>query len=172
MPPRTHYPPSFKHKVLSEYQPNQYGCGFEALAKKYSIQGGKSVVCRWYAQWNGTVESLEEKKHTGRKHKLSEEDTQQLIEQPVEEALQKKQKINYSDIHQKIQSKPAHSDISLRTVQRIGKRELGLRWKRTTLDVEQNGIARYPLVIVSEFCCKYKHVEKCLMQIFGNAMCM
>ena len=88
---RTHYPPAFKHKVLCEYQPNTYGCGFEALAKKYSIKGSHHCIQRWYEQWDHTVESLHELLHTGRKRKLSHQQSKQLILTPVRQALRKKQ---------------------------------------------------------------------------------
>ena len=155
---RTHYPPAFKHKVLCEYQPNTYGCGFEALAKKYSIKGSHHCIQRWYEQWDHTVESLHELPHTGRKRKLSHQQSKQLILTPVRQALRKKQKIDYNDIHTNITAIPEHSDISLRTVRRYGKQDHHITCKKTTLVVEQKGMHICVRLLILHFLLVEKHV--------------
>ena len=86
-----------------------------------------------------TIESLHELPHTGRKRKLSHQQSKQLILTPVRQALRKKQKIDYEDIHANITAKPEYSDISLRTIQRLGQHDHHITCKRTTLVVEQKG---------------------------------
>ena len=142
MATHTQYTAAFKHKVLSEYQPNKpntYGQGFHALATRYAIPDGAKTIHQWYAQWDGTQASLEHKPIRGRKRSLTEAESTTLILKPVQKAVEKKQKISYKDIHKTAIAKPQYSHISLRTIQQLGKKHHGLKWKRTTLTVALEG---------------------------------
>jgi hypothetical protein len=77
--------------------------------------------------------------HIGRKRKLSHQQSKKLILTPVRQALRKKQKIDYNDIHTNITAIPEHNDISLSTVKRYGKQDHRITCKRTTLVVEHKG---------------------------------
>lgn len=137
-----HYPATFKQHVLCEYQPNTREHSFRALAKKYAIPK-HTTIASWYRQWDGTVASLQIQPSEGRKRTLTQAESTTLILKPVNKALEKKQKINYKEIHTDIIANPDYRHISLSTVKRLGKRDHRLKWKRTEQSLTSEGICNY-----------------------------
>jgi transposase-like protein len=137
-----HYTPAFRHQVLSDYLPNTRGHSFRALARKWAIPDHTSIQ-QWYDQWDGTKASLETQPKAGRKRTFTQAQSTKLILKPVLKAIEKGQEISYPEIHEKIIAKPQYSHISLRTVRREGRRQHGLKRKRTTNKLGLEGICSY-----------------------------
>jgi hypothetical protein len=68
----SHLTPEFKHDILRQYLPSSHDNSFGALARRYNIKGGKGTIQRWYARWDGTPPSLEQRPGAGRPRLLSQ----------------------------------------------------------------------------------------------------
>jgi transposase len=119
-----------KHHILLEYQPNCRAHSFSALAGRHAIPGGGRTVQRWHEQWNGTVQSLQHKAGAGRPRTLSAAHVNRLIRAPIIAANRAHRAVHYTSLLPQVQHKSG-ADISLRTLQRYGKEEIGATGKRT-----------------------------------------
>jgi hypothetical protein len=122
--------PLQKHNILTLYKRNSNDDNFRALADRYNIKGGMRVIQNWYQQWNGTPESLERRKGSGRKSVLTSRQIKDYIETPIRTKNRSHQPVHYSTLLPSIKERSG-TNVSLRTVQRIGKMKLHARQKRT-----------------------------------------
>jgi transposase len=119
-----------KHAILLEYIPHSTTHSFAALALRHSIAGGKQVVQKWHAQWNRSAASLKEKPRSGRPRILSRADVSRHVRAPILAANRAHRAVSYADLLPEVKRKTG-KEISLRTLQRTGKEELGVKSKRT-----------------------------------------
>jgi transposase len=124
------YSSSFKHNILCQYQPKQYGKGFESLARLHNVKGGRQTIQNWYQRWDGTINSLEHKQGAGRPTLLSSAQQKQYVLTPIRKKNTQHQGVNYRMIHENIKSK-INKNISLRTIKRYGKEKLNIKKKKT-----------------------------------------
>jgi len=117
-----------KQQILQEYQPGVRGKGFKALAKRHSINGGHTIIRKWYKKWDGTKESLEKESGGDRRSILTEKEKKKEILGYVTKKA-RKDAVNYREVLEHVQLKTG-KNIKLRTVQKIGK-NLDVRSKRT-----------------------------------------
>lgn len=115
----TVFTPQLKHHILNQYQEGVRGCGFNALATRYAVGGGGTLIRSWYLRWDGTPESLQRKKGSGRKAPLTAAQIQRHIVTPVRAANRAHQAIHYPEIRRKIHTATGRC-LPLRTVQRLG----------------------------------------------------
>jgi hypothetical protein len=125
----THLTPQHKHSILLEYHPRTRHHSFAALARRHDIKGGKQVLIKWHAAWNGTVASLEERRHSGRPRILSAREVTKYVAPPIRAKNRKAQAVHYTDI-QPVVEKRTGKRVSLRTIQHYGKEELDGRCAR------------------------------------------
>lgn len=133
------YTPQHKHTILTHYRTGVRGSGFEALARRFAVQGGARVIARWHQQWDGTPQSLETKKRGGRPRVLSRREVQQYVRAPILRANKAHKAVHYSTVAAAVRQKTG-KQLSLRTLQRYGKEELGAkqrRGKKRTADESQ-----------------------------------
>ena len=121
---------SAKHHILLEYQPNSRAHSFSAPAAKHGITGGKRTVQNWHKQENGTIEPLERKAVAGRPRILTRAQVNRHIRTPIRAANRAHRAIHYTSLLPQVRQK-TETDISLRTLQRYGKEEIGATNKRT-----------------------------------------
>jgi transposase len=126
----TKYTPAFKDEVLREYCPGMRGHSFRALARRFKIRGGKSVVQCWYSRWKGTPQSLARKRGSGGRYVLTPDEVQRHILRPLEKRNQKHKAMHYTELKESVESAVGHS-VSVRTIQRRAKEELGCKAKPT-----------------------------------------
>lgn len=119
-----------KHAILLEYIPGSRTHGFAALARRHGVKGGRWVIARWHERWDGSAASLEEQPHSGRPRTLSSREVNQHIRVPILDANRAHAAVHYSDLLPSVRLATGRN-MSLRTVQRYGKEELGARDKRT-----------------------------------------
>ena len=124
------YPTHFKHSILTHYQPNCRGNGFEALAKQFGIKGGGRTIKYWYDRWDGSAGSLEPKPSTGRPSILSSSEISQYIGTPIKRKNRKPEAVHYTELIDTVQEKTG-KEVSLRTIQRYGREREGIKEKRT-----------------------------------------
>jgi transposase len=123
-------PPELKHFILTKYQHNHRGHGFEALAQQYGIAGGGRTIKGWYDRWDGTSDSLKRKPGSGRPRSLSSGEVQQYITTPIKKKNHQSRPVHYTDILRPL-CENTGKRVSLRTVQRYGKENVGINSKRT-----------------------------------------
>jgi transposase len=119
-----------KHHILLEYQPRSTTHSFAALARKHNIAGGESTVRRWHQRWNGSAASLQEKKRSGRPRLLSRAQVSRYVRAPILAANRAHRAIHYSTLLPSVQAK-SHTQVSLRSLQRYGQQELGVKQKHS-----------------------------------------
>ena len=101
-----------------------------ALARQHEIKGGRKEISRWLEKWDGTVNSLMEEGGRGRHPILSEAEMEKYILKPIEKENDEHTAIHYPSITRTITTKTG-KNISLRTVQRLGKEQLSVKNKHT-----------------------------------------
>ena len=121
--------PQFKHKVLEEYRCRISGCGFKSLAKRFKIKGGHRLVMKWRHQWDGTVDSLNQKLRGHRTRVMTQQEVADHILEFVKSLNEKRMHVNYRTVqaHVKFELK---REVPIRTIRRYGK-ECGIRWLKT-----------------------------------------
>lgn len=126
----SHLTPEVKHHLLLEYSSHDTTQSFSSLAARHGIKGGKRTVQRWYQQWDGTVESLKRKEGSGKHHLLSRVQVSRHIRAPILAANRSHRSIHYTDLLPQVQQKTG-IDISIQTLRRYGKEELGVKQRRS-----------------------------------------
>jgi hypothetical protein len=137
--PNKVYTSNFKHKVLTFYQPKVKGSGFKALADRFDIVGGPRAVARWYKKWDGTVKSLNPEPRPGRSSSLSNLQKKRYIKEFVDAANQRGEVIKYRDVQDNV-SKKTKVNLSIRHIQRIGKKEFKFGYSLATRSLMGTGI--------------------------------
>jgi len=130
----THFTPEVKHSILLEYCAGDNNHGFEALARRHAVRGGRRVVKRWFDRWNGTPQSLQEGHRTSRPRIVNAGKTSAIIKQSVGRANRKHMAIDYVKVADDIRTK-TEADVSVRSVRRWG-REMGVQHKRAIARTE------------------------------------
>jgi transposase len=124
------FTPKLKHRILQQYQPYSKEHSFSALARHYAVAGGESTIRKWHQQWNGTAASLERKAVSGRPRALNKTQVKNYIRMPIENKRRVHAAVHYTDLLLSVRQKTG-KPISLRTVQRRGKEDLGVKQKRS-----------------------------------------
>lgn len=119
----SHLSAEAKHHILLEYSPGVRGRGFKALAARHKIRGGAILLSRWRRRWNGTPQSLEEEKRSGRPRALSSAQVRRHVAAPIRNANRAARAVSYTELLPQVQ-KATQTDVSLRSLQRYGKEEL------------------------------------------------
>jgi len=126
----TQLTPNQKHNILTIYSLNKNKYTFKSLAHEYNIKGGRDVIARWYHQWNGTPQSLERKKGSGRPNILTSQQVNDYIRTPIRNKNRSSKPVHYTQLLPSIQQKSG-TQVSIQTVRRIGHEQLGVKQKRT-----------------------------------------
>jgi hypothetical protein len=122
------YSSIFKHNVLEEYRPGVYGCGFKSLAKRFKIKGGHKLIMRWYRQWNGTVQSLDQKLKDGGPSTMTKSEVKHYLSDFVATMNSQHKPVNYKIVQLHIEDSLGKR-VPLSDIQRYGK-ECGIKWRK------------------------------------------
>jgi transposase-like protein len=131
------YDAEFKRSVLSEYLPGVKGAGFAALAKRFHVKGGAMLVRSWWIAQKRN-ESLTKRTRPHRAGKLSPAEIGAYIREFVTAKNQSKVAVDYGDVQAHVKKKTG-KDISLRTIQRLGRQKANLTWKQTSRSLISEG---------------------------------
>jgi hypothetical protein len=118
-----------KHHILLEYSPHDSTRSFAALARRHAVKGGERVVRRWYASWDGTPASLQERDRPGRPRSLSAAQVARHLATPIRAANRAHRAIHYSDLVPRVRA-ATDTQVSPRTLRRYGKQELHAKQRR------------------------------------------
>jgi hypothetical protein len=125
-----HLSADVKHSILLEYAPHSPTHDFAALALRHAVKGGADVVRHWHDRWDGTPASLQRKAGTGRARTLSRADISRHIRAPLLAANRAHRAVHYTALVPSVRAKTG-KQLSLRTLRRYGKDELGAKQKRS-----------------------------------------
>ena len=126
----TKYTSSFKHQVLKEYCAGDRRHSFRALARRFGIPGGKSVISAWFRHWDGTPHSLERRAGSGRRARLTPAQVERYIVKPIRRCNQNHVAVEYHELKEAVEDEVGHS-VSVRTIQRRGKEVGGIHGQST-----------------------------------------
>ncbi len=119
-----------KQLILEQYSPRDRIHSFSALAQQFRVAGGKGTVQRWYKHWNGTVESLQHRKRSGRPSVLKKEERRRHVLQPIQRRNRSHHPILYPELLSRVVTNSGRQ-LSLRTLRRYGKKDEGIKYRRT-----------------------------------------
>ena len=135
----TKYPKTFKERVVREYRKGVRGHGFDALSKRFTVP--KMVIKKWWRMWTAAgrcLSAFDEEVGGDRRSLLTEREKQRYILDFVSHQNTKRKAVDYKDVHANV-IKKTKKEVALRTVQEIGKEELGISWKKTTKTLVSDG---------------------------------
>jgi hypothetical protein len=137
------YSPQHKHDILSLYRPRTRGCGFHALATRFAVRGGGSLLRTWYQRWNGTVQSLQPHHSTGRPRALTPSHVSRDIRAPLLAANRSHRAVHYTTLLDSARARSG-TRVSIQTVRRMGQQALHAKQRRTvrrtSRERELNGV--------------------------------
>jgi hypothetical protein len=122
----SHFSAEAKHHILLEYRADDASRSFAALARRHGVKGGHETVRQWWLRWDGTPASMQRKAGTGKKPLLSLAQIKRHIATPIRNANRGHRSISYTSLLPQVQAATG-KQLSLRTLQGYGKKELGGR---------------------------------------------
>jgi transposase-like protein len=140
----TKYSPAYKQRVVREYKKGVRGKGFKALGKRFLIP--HSLIRKWWNKWEAggrTVEAFEDRAGGDRRSLLSEREKERYIRDFVSHKNALRQAVDYVDVTNNLRKrlrrlKNTDEQTLQRIVQRIGKEEMNISWKKTTNTLESD----------------------------------
>jgi transposase len=124
------FTPQHKHNILTHYCAGVRGSGFAALARRFAVKGGAGVILRWHVRWDGTPASLQEQPRSGRPRTLSRAEISRHVRAPLLAANRAHRAVHYTTLLPAVRAKTG-KELSLRTLRRYGKEQLGAKQKRS-----------------------------------------
>lgn len=124
------FTPELKHHILQQHRSDPREFSFAELARRYAVKGGREVVREWWQRWNGSPASLMVKQRSGRPRLLSRAQINRHIRAPILAANRAHRAIHYTELLSAVRRK-TRTGVSLRSLQRYGKDELGARDKHS-----------------------------------------
>jgi transposase-like protein len=139
------YPPAFKERVVREYEPGVRGKGFNALAKRFKIPSPR-LMQEWWKKWRAggqKLDAFEDQAGGDRRSALTQREKERYVLDFVSHMNAKRQAVNYADVTKNVRKnvkrlRNTDEKLLLRIVQRIGKDEMNLSWKKTTNTLESD----------------------------------
>ena len=123
------YTSTFKQNVLKEYRPGVYGCGFKPLAKRFKIKDDHKLIMKWYRQLDGTVQSFNRRSKGGRPRTLTPSEVKHYVLDFLNMMNSQYEPVNYRMVQSNVEAS-LNKMVLLSTLQRYGKEECGLKWKK------------------------------------------
>lgn len=124
------FTPLHKHNILTHYRAGVRGAGFKALARRFAVKGGDKSLRQWHQRWDGTPASLQEQPRSGRPRILSRAEVSRHVRAPLLAANRAHRAIHYTTLLPSVKAKTG-KELSVQTLRRIGKEELGAKQKRS-----------------------------------------
>jgi transposase len=129
-PPMPQLTSNQKHDILVRCANKNSHESIVSVARAYNLKGGSRVIRKWRQEWDGTPASLERKSGSGRPRLLSSAQVRQYIQLPIRNKNRGHTPVHYPQIQDTIKRKTG-KQISLRSTQRYGREEAGVKQKRT-----------------------------------------
>jgi transposase-like protein len=143
------YPATFKERVVQEYERGVRGKGFSALSKRFKVD--KKLIREWHKKWEEggrTIDAFADEAGGDRRSVLTQREKERYILDFVSHQNAKRKAVDYTDVAKNVRKKVKRvkntdEKVLLRIVQRIGKEEMNLSWKKTTNTLESDETTDY-----------------------------
>lgn len=119
-----------KHSILIHLQSRGEGVKAEAIAAAHGVQGGSSTLNKWLKKWDGTAQSLQRNKVSGRPRALSRAQVSRHLKPRVLAANRRGQAVHYPTLLPLVNA-ATRKKLSLRTLQRYGREDLSIKQRRS-----------------------------------------
>lgn len=120
-----------KHHILLEYARHSSERALATLAQRHAISGGARTLRRWRSRWDGTPQSLQRISGSGRPRALSSAEVARHVRAPILAKNRAHKAVQYTELLSGVRQRTG-KNLSLRTLQRYGKEELGAKKRHTT----------------------------------------
>jgi transposase len=124
-----HPTPEQKHSILTHDTSRHKGETLQQILALHAVTASRKTVAEWQKRWDGTLASLQPQHITGRPHVLNRAEVQRYIATPIRRANRSAKPVRYTKVAEQVREKTGKA-VSDRTVQRVGKQELGGRKTR------------------------------------------
>ena len=116
------FTPQLNHHILTQYSPHNHAHSFSTLANAYNVSGGESAIRKWHYKWNGTPQSLERKKGSGRPRIMGKKQVHQYIRMPIQNKRRHHLPVHCPELHANLVQKTG-LQISSRSIRRYARRD-------------------------------------------------
>lgn len=157
----TYFSAEVKHSILLEYIPRSSAHNFGALAHRHAVKGGERTIRGWHQRWDGTPQSLEDNHRSGRPRALTPTEVSRHIRAPILAANRAHRAIHYPDLLQSVRTKTG-KEIKLRTLQRYGKEQYGIKEKTTRKRTRAECKCKYACDIEHALVLQVSEADSCL----------
>jgi hypothetical protein len=119
-----------KHAILLHARSRGANQSLDDVAAVHGVAGGRRTLAKWRRKWDGTPRSLQRKAGSGKQRILSRAQVSQHVRAPILAANRAHRAIHYTTLLPSVREK-TRKKVSLRSLQRLGKQELGVKRKHT-----------------------------------------
>jgi hypothetical protein len=115
-----------KHAILLHARSRGADQSLDDVAAVHGVAGGRRTLAKWRRKWDGTPRSLQRKAGSGKQRILSKAQVSRHVRAPLLAANRAHRPVHYTTLLPTVRQK-TRTQVSLRTVQRLGKQELGAK---------------------------------------------
>ena len=127
-----------KHDILIHCQSRRTNETEEDVAAAHGVMASRKTIFNWRRRWNGTPQSLERKVGSGKASILTPAEVSRHVRAPILAANRSHRAASYTKIYDLVKQK-TRKNLSLRTLQRIGKEQLHIKSKATVKRTKEEG---------------------------------
>lgn len=117
-----------KHDILVHCDARRPGQSEADVARLHGVSAGRTTVWAWRQRWDHTPQSLERHEGSGGTPILTPLEVSRHVRAPILAANRAHRAISYTKLLPEVRRK-TRKVISLRTLQRTGKEQLGVKFK-------------------------------------------
>jgi transposase len=125
-----------KHDILVHCETRRAGESEVEVAAQHGARVSRQTIWRWRQRWDHTPSSLRHAPVPGRPRLLTPAEVSRHVRAPILAANRSHRQVSYTKLLPEVHRK-AGKPISIRTLRRIGKEQLGAKAKRTTKRTRQ-----------------------------------
>jgi hypothetical protein len=119
-----------KHDILIHCRSRRSGDSEVDVATQHGANVTRQTMWNWRCQWDGSACSLKHKAGAGRPRTLTRAEVSRHVRAPILAANREHQPASYTRILDQVRQK-TRKNFSLRTLQRMGRKELRIKCKAT-----------------------------------------
>lgn len=125
------FTPHEKQMILGQYRSYSHDSGYQRLAERFCVNGGRKTIERWAHRYDGTLDSLERKQGSGGHSLLNPQDVVKYVDEPLRQANQSHVRVHYPELVKNFEAETGKK-IALSTMQRYGHDLVGARQERVS----------------------------------------
>lgn len=147
--PMQHPTPEQKHSILTHYTSRRNDESVDSILARHDVKVSRRSVYAWLKQWDGTVASLKRASVSGRPRALSSGQVKRHVATRIRSCNRSGRPVRYSRLLPVVQTATGQQ-LSLRTLQRYGKEELGAKQTRGKKRTADEGTHTHTYIITNQ----------------------